>query len=274
MAYNIRNEDDLFDTIEELKDGSFDSSKKLHFNGWPECKITICGKDFDDGIPTRILPAFTALQDEINHGYARCMYGKVQPLTEEEAERVELIIRCKPGSLRVFLKKWKILNNMYDVLQGDELIWQYAFLLMLAMVLSENVMERCRDSRDRRHPKEQKNVRHGDEQRTKRLREKEKTKRLREKEKTKRHRETEKTKRHRYKRRIASLRFLTKFLAEKKPQNQFFVRQKRDTKATGMEFLRALNKGDKLFVNGSFVIDGKDAQSILQQQHRKPRGND
>ena len=139
MTYEIRNEDDLFEIIKIFQAGKWNPSDKLHFANWPRYKITIRGKSLHGGIPVRILPTFTKLQDEINRGYARCIYGKMwqrRHLTNEEKKAAELVVHLEPGSVKAFVEAWKNLNNLITGLSAKEIIPPSTVALIIIMALN------------------------------------------------------------------------------------------------------------------------------------------
>ena len=139
MAHEIQNEDDLFEFIKKFQAGELDPSEKLHFDGWPRYEITICGKDFDSSIPTRIIPALTMLQNEINHGYARCLYGKIKHLNKKEKKKAELIVLLKPGSIQLGTQLWRNLNNLVSSLPVEKMTGRQVFWVIIVLAITSNL---------------------------------------------------------------------------------------------------------------------------------------
>ena len=96
--YEIRSESDLFACIKRFEAGQWNRSGELIFLDWPRYESRICRKKFDGGNTMRIIPAFMALQHEIDPGYSRSVYGKVLRLTKEEKRETKPIVPLEPGS--------------------------------------------------------------------------------------------------------------------------------------------------------------------------------
>ena len=110
MAHEIRSERDLFEAIRLLEAGALDDVP-IRFVDWPTFEITIQGEGFDGGVPTRIMPAFIALQRAIDRAYARSVHGRERALTPAQRRRVELIVRLEPGSTTFLSEMAPALNN-------------------------------------------------------------------------------------------------------------------------------------------------------------------
>ena len=156
MTHEIQSEDDLFELIKKFQAGELDPSEKLHFDGWPRYEITLRGKDFDGSIPTRIIPALTTLQTEINHGYARCIYGKAKSLNKEEKKKAELIVHLKPGSVRLDPNLWYTLNKLVSSLPVEKMTGNQVFELLIALATAGSLIWiKFFSVRDRRHARKQ-----------------------------------------------------------------------------------------------------------------------
>lgn len=103
----IRNESDLFDAIERLREGEMPD--ELRFEGWPRFEVTIRGEDFDGGVPTRVMPSLLGFQAAVNRAYARSL-GR-EKLTPEERRRAELVVRLEPGSTTFVSDLTPVLNH-------------------------------------------------------------------------------------------------------------------------------------------------------------------
>ena len=120
--YEVRSERNLFEYIKIFEAGEWDHSRKLIFIDWPKCEIRVRGEKFDGGCPTRIMPAFIALQHEIDRGYSRCVYGKVQPLTKKEKREIELTVRFEPGCTIFGLDIISPLNTVVKKMDGKQTV--------------------------------------------------------------------------------------------------------------------------------------------------------
>lgn len=72
----------------------------LKFEGWPTLDLKFNGKDFDQSVPTRLMPALLDAQKEIHRVYAMTRYGdeNLRRLTAEDREKLELVVRVEDGS--------------------------------------------------------------------------------------------------------------------------------------------------------------------------------
>jgi hypothetical protein len=112
----ISDEEDLFRALERLLDeerkGTDLEDWEVTFNGWPRYEITIRGEDFDGGIPTRIMPALLKLQEAVDEGYSRLVYGEAKRLSKEEKQKTELIVHVRSGSTTFVSNVWDVLNSI------------------------------------------------------------------------------------------------------------------------------------------------------------------
>ena len=92
----ISNEDDLYDTLERIRGGDWDETADIHFEGFPRFEVTLKGKRFDGGIPTRIMPALLGLQHEVDR-VALSLSGKKR-LDEATSQQIEIVVRSERGS--------------------------------------------------------------------------------------------------------------------------------------------------------------------------------
>lgn len=97
----ISSEDEALALLKQLVEGvTLPESGKVTFESWPKFVIRIEGADFDNTIPTRIMPTLLELQKEINRIYCLTVYGEdnTRKLTKKDREQLELVVRVDKGS--------------------------------------------------------------------------------------------------------------------------------------------------------------------------------
>lgn len=109
MAFEIRREEDVYEAIVLVESARLD--EEIRFVGWPRLELTLCGEDFDGGVPTRVMPALLEFQRALDRAYARTLNKSVRGLSQEERRQVELIVRLEPGSTKFFSELAPALNN-------------------------------------------------------------------------------------------------------------------------------------------------------------------
>lgn len=111
----IRNEKDLYDTINRLREGEDSphepyppgplgflvkkdgaSTEPIRFDGYPRLEITLRGERFDGGVPTRIMPALLQLQRALDKTTAQTL--GVTRLDKNTLRQTEIIVRTESGS--------------------------------------------------------------------------------------------------------------------------------------------------------------------------------
>ena len=100
--YEIRNENDLYRAIQLVDNDEWAADQTALFVGWPHLEITVIGRNFEGGVPTRIMPGVLELQRVVRRAYARSIYGygKEQRMTYEDRNKTELIVHFLPGSTK------------------------------------------------------------------------------------------------------------------------------------------------------------------------------
>lgn len=115
----IRNEDEAWDFYEKAtrdKLGQFGDILNIRFLDWPKFHIHIDGKDFDQSVPTRIMPSLLELQKEVHRAYCLLKYGdeNIRQLTQDEREQLEVVVQVGAGSSDFMAKLEGILNRAVD----------------------------------------------------------------------------------------------------------------------------------------------------------------
>ena len=110
--FEIRGENDLIRALEAIERNDWPEDQTARFIDWPHYEVTLVGENFDGGVPTRIMPALLGIQRAINRAYARGVYGDGSArLTNRERKRNELIVHVKPGSTTFISEMAPALNS-------------------------------------------------------------------------------------------------------------------------------------------------------------------
>ena len=132
MAFEIRGERDLFVVMDAMRRGDDVLSEGIRFVEWPRYEVTIDGRAFAGGVPTRVMPALEGIQRAFRRAYARSVYGDEKArLTREDRERTELVFELGDGSTKVAAELLRVLNEMAGKLSGRASV---ATLLALAVI--------------------------------------------------------------------------------------------------------------------------------------------
>ena len=107
-------------------------SEGVRFVEWPRFEVTVWGRAFEGGVPTRVMPAFEELQRAFRRAYARSVYGDEKArLTREDRRRTELVFELADGSTKVVSDLLPVLNVVADKLSGRASV---ALILALAVI--------------------------------------------------------------------------------------------------------------------------------------------
>ena len=102
MDVVIANEKDACTWLERALNGDIPAKEpiNLRFDGWPTVKLRFTGRDFDQSVPTRIMPPLLQAQKEIHRLYCQLRYGEnnLRKLKDEDREKLELNVKVKKGS--------------------------------------------------------------------------------------------------------------------------------------------------------------------------------
>lgn len=109
----IRNENDAWRYLKRALEGDpeLEGPIDLKFVGWPTLDLHFKGHDFDQSVPTRIMPPLLGAQKEVQRLYCQVRYGQqnLQKLTNDDRDRLELVVKVDKGSSQY-------LTNLDDVL--------------------------------------------------------------------------------------------------------------------------------------------------------------
>ena len=123
MAYDLRNEHDLYEILDDLAlmqsgmalvggNGLREIPwEHIRFDGWPRLDITLRGERFVGGLPARIMPALYKYQWVIDRALARSLDTNARGLTTSDRKRIELIISLNPSSTSIDSDLSEVLNN-------------------------------------------------------------------------------------------------------------------------------------------------------------------
>ncbi len=102
MDIVIRNEAEAWEWLNRGLEGEIDTDEPINirFDGWPTLDLKFTGHDFDQSVPTRVMPPLLDAQREIHRLYCQLAYGQqnLRKLTNEDRDRLELNIRVEKGS--------------------------------------------------------------------------------------------------------------------------------------------------------------------------------
>lgn len=133
----IRNDEDLYSLLERILEGESVDADMIRFEKYPKYEITLRGEDFDGGIPARMMPALTKLQNSIRHIYKELKYDGKKALTKEDKKTTEIIFyadNCKSSYFRAEQFD-KILNQLLSLsiqkMTGKQLVITILSLALL-----------------------------------------------------------------------------------------------------------------------------------------------
>lgn len=116
VEYVIKNEQEAWDLLFQLEKGDVDGDEpfKLKFNGWPSLDLHYQGVDFDQSVPTRVMPVLLDAQKEIHRLYCQLRYGEqnLRKLTRDDRVRLELVVKVEKGSSNLVTNLQDALNEV------------------------------------------------------------------------------------------------------------------------------------------------------------------
>lgn len=118
MDITIRSEQEAWDWLKRCLDGQMpeDEPVYLKFENWPSLEFKFKGQDFDQSIPTRIMPPLLDAQREVHRLYCELRYGdlNLKRLKAEDREKLELNVKVKKGSSEYDTNLTDILNRTFE----------------------------------------------------------------------------------------------------------------------------------------------------------------
>ena len=139
----IRNENDLYDTLERIQGGGWDETESIHFEGFPHFEITLKGERFDGGVPTRIMPALLKLQQDVDKA-ALSLSGKKR-LDQATSQQIEIVVRPQPGSTTFIAELAPAFNILAGKMTGQEAVITVLFTgVFIASVLAWKIYRNSR----------------------------------------------------------------------------------------------------------------------------------
>lgn len=110
---NIFEESDAWKLLEDAVTGVLPSgSLCINIGDWPEFSIRLEGSKFNSSLTTKMMETLIDLQKNIYHSYAKLHYDDASKrLTDEEKQKLELIIQVLPGSTDLKAKLNEIANT-------------------------------------------------------------------------------------------------------------------------------------------------------------------
>lgn len=113
----IQNEQQAWDWLTRALDGKIatDEPLNLRFEGWPIIDLRFKGQDFDQSVPTRIMPPLLNAQKQIQRLFCELTYGEanLRRLKDDDKERLELNVRVKKGSSEYETNLVDVLNQIF-----------------------------------------------------------------------------------------------------------------------------------------------------------------
>lgn len=130
IALFIRSEDDAWRALKYALDHGSELPElfDIVFNGWPTYDLNIKGKDWHCSVPTRVMGPLLEVQKDLHRAYTSVCYGSdnLRKLTDEDRDKLELVIGVKDGSSEYDADLWKQLNEItlaaVGKMTGTELI--------------------------------------------------------------------------------------------------------------------------------------------------------
>ena len=122
IALYIRSEDDAWRVLKyALEHGSdIPEDFDIVFDGWPKYDLNIKGKDWHCTVPTRVMGPFLEVQKDLHRAYTSICYGSgnLRRLTDEDREKLELVIGVKEGSSEYDAELWTQLGEIAKAAVG------------------------------------------------------------------------------------------------------------------------------------------------------------
>ena len=132
MTFEIRDGRDIVSALRAARVGDEALSEGVRFVEWPRFEVTLDGRVFRGGVPTRVMPAIEELQRALRRAYARSVYGdEGTRLTREDRQRTELVFELADGSTKIVSDLLPVLNEVASKLSGRASV---ATLLALAVI--------------------------------------------------------------------------------------------------------------------------------------------
>lgn len=93
---------------------------ELVFEGWPRYDLNIKGKDWHSTVPTRVMGPLLEVQKDLHRAYTSICYGSdnLRRLTDEDRDKMELVIKVKEGSSEYDAELWNQLGEIAKAAVG------------------------------------------------------------------------------------------------------------------------------------------------------------
>lgn len=102
MDITIKSEEDAWKWLRKALDNDpeLDQPLNIKFDGWPRLDLHYIGHDFDQSVPTRIMPSLLDAQKEIHRLYCQLRYGEqnLRKLKFDDRQKLELNVKVDKGS--------------------------------------------------------------------------------------------------------------------------------------------------------------------------------
>lgn len=118
----IRSEDDAWRVLRHAMEqgGDIPDNIDIVFQGWPTYDLNIKGKDWHSTVPTRVMGPLLEVQKDLHRAYTSVRYGSsnLRKMTEEDREKLELVIGVKKGSSEFDAELWNQLSEIGKAAAG------------------------------------------------------------------------------------------------------------------------------------------------------------
>jgi hypothetical protein len=118
MDIVIKSEDDAWAWLKKALENQLpeDEPVKLRFDGWPSLDLKFKGQDFNQSVPTRIMPSLMEAQKEIHRVFVTLRYGEnnLRRLRFDDREALELNVKVEKGSSEYITNLSEILNKIFE----------------------------------------------------------------------------------------------------------------------------------------------------------------
>lgn len=97
----LKNEQDAFDLLEKIVDGSFVGNlSEINFGNWSKLTIRLTGEKFHSSITPTVMKGLIDVQNGIYKSYCIMRYGteSTRQLTDEERKKLEILVIVTEGS--------------------------------------------------------------------------------------------------------------------------------------------------------------------------------
>lgn len=104
-ALVVESEEDAWKLLTKLQNPNFAAPDDVIFKNWNNFELHLKGQQWNSSITPSLFPLFNNIQSLVYQSYAKAKYGdKKKRLTNEEREKLEIVIRVTQGSSKPKIK--------------------------------------------------------------------------------------------------------------------------------------------------------------------------